>query len=189
MSRDYPGASPLIAARKEMRPREKLIWADRPMPWTAFRKALGGFLTGLFIIAGGLVWFGFAYILTAADGTDTVFRIFPYIGLFFALFGLAVAVAGLLSFRRVNSTLYALSDQRLVTVSERPQRIVRGIDLAGITRIVSKEGWSGSGSLTVFVRSGASQTLVGVPAVARVAADLERLRAKAAEARAAANAE
>ncbi|MEQ9689609.1 MAG: hypothetical protein RLO48_07750 [Bauldia litoralis] len=183
MSNDFSGASPMIAAQREMRSREKLVWAGRPVRWTAIRKALSGVLTGLVIIAIAAVWSGFAYILTANDDAGSVFRIFPYIGFFFALFGLAIALSGLLSFRRTNSTLYALSDQRLVTVSERPKKIVRAIDLAGITRVVTKEGWGGSGALTVFTGRTGRETLLGVPGVARVAADLDRLRAKAAEAR------
>lgn len=188
MNRDDRVLPPLIAAQKEMRTRERLIWADRPVRGTALRKTVRGVLSGVFFCAIALFWSGFAFLITSAQDTDLVFRLFPFIGGFFFLVGLAIVVGALRGYRRTGSMLYALSDRRLVIVTERPHRNVRDIDLASITGVTRNERGRGWGDLIITYSGGVATRLIGVPEIGRVAAEIERLRGKAkAEARAAAD--
>ena len=170
-------APPLVAAAREMRPRERLIWADRPAAGTSLRETARGVLFGLGFAAFAAVWSGFAFILTLGNASAP-FKWFPYFGIPFFLAGLLIAGGALFRLPVLGSRLYALSAERFLVLSDRPSYRVRAIDLATITGVERNERRDGSGTLILGLEGGRQSKLAGVPEVGRVAAEIERLRRK-----------
>ena len=112
-------APPLVAAAREMRPRERLIWADRPASGTSLRETARGVLFGLGFAAFAAVWSGFAFILTLGNASAP-FKWFPYFGIPFFLAGLLIAGGALFRLPVLGSRLYALSAERFLVLSDRP---------------------------------------------------------------------
>lgn len=181
---DPAGQSPLALARAEMRPHERLVWADRPVGKAAAAPALGRIVFGFVFGGFAVLWTSAAWLMTrgAASGAFGIF--FPLFGVPFIAVGAGIVVAGWRGWRAGGSTVYALTDQRVLIIAGGPQRTVRSLDLAAVRGVERREGAGGSGTISLLI-AGSSvlrETLAGVPDVARVGGEIERLRAEVGEA-------
>lgn len=183
---DEAELNPLDVARSEMRPHERLIWADRPIVSVRRLPDLGRILFGF--IFGGFAVFWTSAAWLASRGTDDVFfgTLFPLFGLPFIAVGVGIAVSGMKSWSERGGTVYALSDQRVLIVSTRSRRTVRWLDLKAIRGVERKDGTDGVGTITLLVEGSdmRSEILPGIPEAARVGAEIGRLRRQAAAAEA-----
>lgn len=179
-SRERPAGTmpPLVLAQKAMRSGEHLVWAERPTGGAIRGEGIRGVISGLVFSVLAVVWGGFAFILTVGSGPP--FSLFPYVGILFFLFGLMVVAGSIRTYRLRRSTLYALSRERLLVINETPDYRARSFDVASITGVESREAWGGSGTLVLTLQGGRQEKLLGVPAVRRIADQIERLRRKAA---------
>jgi hypothetical protein len=171
---------PLVAAQREMGRGERLIWADRPARSASLRETVRGVLTGLGFAAFAVVWSGLAYILTVGN-SEPPFSWFPFFGIPFVLFGLLMVVGTLRRLRVTNATLYVLTASRFLVLSDRPTYRVRSYDLASLLGVDRIERRNGSGTLILKFAASRAERFVGVPEIARVAAEIDRLRRKAHE--------
>ena len=175
-TRDFLEILPTTIAKAELRPGERLIWADRPTRGSIFRETARGALTGLGFSAFAAFWSGAAYVLAGSAGPP--FSFMPYIGLLFFAFGLMMVIGALQRFRVLRSQLYVLSRERFLVVSDRPAYRVHSHDLASITGVGRQVRRGGSGTLTLTLGGGHRAKFAGVPEIERVATEIERMRRK-----------
>ncbi len=176
-----PGASPLDVARREMRPHERLVWADRPVGRARGAPAIGRILFGLVFGGFAVFWTSAAWLMTRGveEGFFGVF--FPLFGVPFIAVGAGTVVAGLRSWRDSGGTVYALSEERVLIISGGARKTVRSLDLKAIRGVERVEGERGAGTITLLIEGTGTmrEVLAGVPDVVRVGAEIERLRAAA----------
>ena len=188
---DLAGVHPLIALQPEMRPHERLIWADRPVRGTAPRLVGRRLLLGLAVTGFACAWIGAAWLITGAiagrEGELTV-RLFPLFGVPFVLLGLAILVSAAFIPARLRSTVYGLSNERIVLLAGSPRHSVRSLDLATVSGTERRERADGSGDLMLFAgragREGARAPLLalfGVADVGRIGREIERQRREVTE--------
>jgi hypothetical protein len=122
---------------------ERLLWSGRPGRGIVFKAG------DVFLIPFCVVWCGFV--------------IFWHVGvyrsnapLFFLLFGALFVVVGLYfvigrfiwdAFRRAR-TVYAVTNRRIVIVSDVWRRELRSLELEGLSQIQFREGRDGRGTIT-----------------------------------------
>jgi hypothetical protein len=170
------GASPLDVARREMRPHERLIWADRPALRARGTPAIGRILFGLAFGGFAVFWTSAAWMMThrVHDGLFGVF--FPLFGVPFIVVGAGMVLGGLRSWLDKGSTVYAISSERVLIISGGARKTVRSLDLKAIRGVERVEGEHGVGTITLLIEGKVREVLAGVPDVARVGAEIERLR-------------
>ena len=176
-------ASALEVARQEMRPHERLVWADRPIAKVRGAPALGRIVFGLLFAGFAVFWTSSAWLMTrGVAGGFGVF--FPLFGVPFIAVGAGIVVAGLKSWRDGGGTVYALTEERVLIISGGRTRTVRSLDLSAIRGVERVEGEGGSGTISLLVAGTTTmrEVLAGVPDVARVGQEIERLRGRAGEA-------
>ena len=153
---DNPGdISPLAVMKREMRPGEKLIWADRPVDIGAFRRAKYGVaLFGVPFLAFALFWTAAASGLLFGDGgTGSAFDlIFPMFGLPFIAVGLSLVFSPIWAGFKGRRTLYALSDQRALMTETGVRRSVKSWPLDEIDE-VSRTDTSGGNGDVIFAKT------------------------------------
>lgn len=184
--RDDVGPSALSIAQREMRPGERLIWADRPAPGRMV-------LSGLVLTAFGSVFAGFAAFwiagaASATSGDSGVFAFFPLFGIPFLLVGLAIMLAPLWIWMSAKKTIYAISSDRLVIIMGRR---VRSFEPDEIDSLERREKADGSGDIIFrrdLVRSHSRHHgrtrerkigFIGIPEVRRVEDEIRRLKDRA----------
>ena len=142
----YGDVSPLDVARKEMRPHEHLVWADRPVVSARARPGLGRVLFGLLFAGFAAFWMTMAWLMTRGS-SDPVGTFFPFFGIPFFLVGVGVVVAGVRNWAAGGSTVYALSDQRVL--------VIRGGENAPCARstLPRSGAWSGRKARAAAARS------------------------------------
>ena len=178
---EVPGASPLDVARREMRPHEHLVWADRPVGGGRGAPAIGRILFGLLFGGFAVFWTSAAWLMTRGvkDGAFGLF--FPLFGVPFIAVGAGIVVAGIRSWRDGGGTVYALSEERVVIIAGGRKGTVRSLDLTAIRGVERAEGEGGAGTITLLIEGSDTmrEVLAGVPEAARVGAEIERLRGRA----------
>ena len=167
-------------ARREMRPHERLVWADRPTPSGRGAPALGRIAFGLVFGGFAAFWTSAAWLMTRGVSSGAFGVFFPLFGVPFIAVGAGMVVAGIRSWREGGATVYALSDQRVLIISGGRARTVRSLDLTAIRGVERAEGVGGSGSGTISLliegTDAMREVLSGVPDAAHVGAEIERLR-------------
>lgn len=136
--RDDAEPSALTIAQQEMRPGERLIWADRPAP----RRMV---LSGLVLTAFGAVFAGFAAFWIAAASSMVpddfgVFAYFPLFGIPFLLIGLAIMLAPVWIWMTAKKTIYAISSDRLVIMIGRRVRSIEPDEIESLERREDADG-------------------------------------------------
>ena len=184
--RDDAEPSALSIAQREMRPGERLIWADRPAPG---RMALAGLPVTLFgAVFGGfaLFWIAGAASMTPAD--SGVFAFFPLFGVPFLLVGLGIMLTPVWIWLGAKKTIYAISSDRLVIIKGNR---VQSFEPDEIDELERRETSDGRGDVIFsrdLVRSRSrrgSRTRVrkigffGIPEVRRVEDEIRRLKDRA----------
>lgn len=134
----------LIAA--ELVPGESVVWQQAPAPGARVRGTVFTRIFGLFWLMFSLVWEAVALTASFAGGGFAI--IFPIFGLPFVGIGiwLVFLMPGRQS-RQLSSTLYAVTDRRLMILNAYPQRTVRAMPLEAIRSMTKRMNRSGSGDL------------------------------------------
>lgn len=146
--------NPLAMMKSEMRPGEKLIWADRPVDMGAFRrKKYGMALFGVAFLAFALFWTAAASGMIFMQGTGTaVDFIFPMFGLPFIVVGLGMVLSPIWATFQGRRTLYALSDQRALMSVGGLKRSIKSWPLDEIAEVSRTETSGGKGNV-VFAKT------------------------------------
>ncbi len=181
--RDDAPPSALSIAQREMRPGERLIWADRPAPR---RMALAGLPVMLFgaVFAGfALFWIAGAASMTPAD--SGVFAFFPLFGVPFLLVGLGIMLTPVWIWLGAKKTIYAISSDRLVIIKGNR---VQSFEADEIDELERRERADGTGDVIFnrqLVRSHSRHHgrtrerkigFFGIPEVRRVEDEIRRLK-------------
>jgi hypothetical protein len=178
---DHP---PLISIQKEMRRGERPVWADRPVPGTARRMAFARIRLGLAFTAFSVFWVAAALFIVGLGDFGFLGWLFPLFGVPFILAGLVILGSSVNVWRRLNATVYGISTERVLILSDRPRYRMRAVDLAALTGSERVEREDGTGDLALVDGHGAyggkREWLFGIPDIARVSAEYVKLRREAA---------
>lgn len=152
---DEQSANPLIVMQSEMRPGEKLIWADRPSSLRSH--AMQHVVTSVFgipFLAFALFWTWMASGMLNSDrgGTGTsIDYLFPMFGLPFILVGIGLVLSPLWGMWKGAKTMYALTDQRVIVAEGGASRSVQSWSLEDVDEITRTDR-GGTGDV-VFSKS------------------------------------
>jgi hypothetical protein len=172
---------PLDAAKREARVGEEMLWAGRPLGKSWRGEAIGRFVFGVAFGGFALLWTTIAYyaVSDAEDGSFMVY-LFPLFGVPFLFVGFGMLYSTATVARRLMSTVYALSNQRFLILTDWPRYAACSVELATVTAVKKLPKGDGAGSL-VLVHTGEGaprETFAGVPGVASVGDQLEQMRLK-----------
>ena len=172
-------------AQSELQSGEIVYWTGCANPGRAALSAVPASIFGIPFAGFALFWMSMAYRGTNAlsnsahNSFANGFRLFPLFGVPFLLMGLAMVLAPLWAFLKGGSTVYAVTNQRVMIISGTTNRSVKSYTPADIISVEHREHPDGSGDIVLLTnaiaRSGnnmASQVkvaLCGVPNVKQVA--------------------
>lgn len=135
---------PRDVARRELRDGEKLIWADRPAPVALSKRTIVPFLFAIPFTAFACFWIWGA---SQGFGRSAIGSVFPFFGLPFVGVGLWMLTSPLRAAKSARSTVYAITDQRLVIVSGGRSRSVQSFGPQDITKVERNEHDNGLGDV------------------------------------------
>ena len=128
--------------QNELKPGETLVWVDQPI---ANRAARAGFVMWFFFIP----WTGFSIFFTAGAAGFKAFD-FGNANLYLVLFGLPFVLAGLAGLstpiwlkRRAQSTVYAITNRRALSIEGTKSITVKtylGTHIANIEKVEHRDG-------------------------------------------------
>lgn len=184
-----------MRAQSELQSGESLCWAGLANPGRAALGALPVALFGIPFAGFALFWMSQAFRSThvmSKSGHNAFasgFSVFPLFGLPFLLIGMAIVLAPLWTFLKAKSTVYGVTNRRVIVISGSKNRPVKSYTPADIVNVEHRERPDGSGDIVLMtnmlVRSGnnmtsqVSVTLRGVPSVKQVADQVIALHAQA----------
>lgn len=138
----------------DLTPGERVLWSGRPVP--GFRLAKGdrkNWAGGCVFTGFAVFWTSAAFLMTWAGDAPPFFRfVFPLFGLPFVAVGLMVLFGG--AFRRARSgrhTAYAITERRIIIVSEKGSREVTSFNLERIESTELQAGSDGVGTITFTI--------------------------------------
>jgi hypothetical protein len=173
-----------LRAQSELQSGESIYWTGTADPRRAALSALPASFFGIPFAGFALFWISTAYRATSTmsksshNAFTTGFSVFPLFGLPFLLIGLGVILAPLWAFLKGRSTVYAVTNQRVMIITGTNSRSVQSYTPADILGVEHRERPDGSGDIvlltsgTMRTNNSVSQikaTLVGVPNVKQVA--------------------
>lgn len=174
-----------LRVQSELQSGETLSWTGTADPARAALGALPAAIFGIPFAGFALFWMSMAFRGTDAMNRSTHnafaggFALFPLFGLPFLLIGLAIALAPLWAFLKAKSTVYAVTNRRVMVISGSTNRSVKSLTPADITSVEHRERPDGSGDIllttTAVIRAGNNMSsqmrvaLCGVPNVKQVA--------------------
>jgi Bacterial PH domain len=173
-----------LRAQSELQSGESLYWTGTADPVRASVAALPAALFGIPFAGFALFWITQAYHATsmmsksAHNSFASGFRVFPLFGLPFLLVGLGIILAPLWAFLKGGSTVYAITNQRVMIISGGSTRSVKSVTPADIVGVDHRERPDGSGDIviqttgTMRTNNSISQikvALIGIPNVKQVA--------------------
>lgn len=133
------GPSPIEVMQDEMRPGERLVWADRPDPGRLAVSALPMSFFGLFFFGFAVFWMVGAW--QTMDGSESgFFVLFPLFGLPFLLVGLGIVLAPLWVYMHAHKTVYAITSQRLIIKKGRTVKTYEPEEIEKVERTDHKNG-------------------------------------------------
>ena len=144
-------AAARAAVERELASGEHLIWFDRPRPWALARRDLPKSLFGIPFTAFAIFWVSAAYFGTSHAKESGPFEFFPLFGVPFIAVGLGLLLSPLWSVLKARSTIYAITDERLMIIEGLRIRRVTSYTSADIQQIERTERRDGSGDV-VFRR-------------------------------------
>lgn len=142
-------------AQSELQSGETLYWTGTPDPRRAAFTALPASFFGIPFAGFALFWIYNAFNATSAmsrSGHNSFtkgFSLFPLFGLPFLLVGLAVILAPLWAYRKGLSTVYAVTNQRIMVITGSSNRSVKSISPADIVAVDHRERPDGSGDIVI----------------------------------------
>lgn len=173
-----PG-DPQLRAQSELQSGESIYWTGVANPGRAALMALPAALFGIPFAGFALFWMTMAFRGTSAMSRSSNafakgFSIFPLFGLPFLLIGLAIVLAPLWAYLKGRSTVYAVTNQRVMVITGGNSRSVKSYTPADIVSVEHRERPDGSGD--VLIRTNAvtrtnnsvSQVTVGLLGVSNV---------------------
>ena len=178
------GHSPLLLAQREMRPGEKLVWAGRPRPGAVARGSLLASAFGIPFLAFALFW---TFLASGAAKGGGFGFFFPFFGLPFIIVGMGIVGTPLWAAVRARSTIYAITDQRIVIMRTGGTREVQSYGPEDLDSLDRRERPDGSGDIIFrnenLMRRGRNGTYVsnnkigffGIPDVRQVEQSIRRL--------------
>ena len=181
-----------IRAQTELQPGESLYWTGIANPARAAISALPASLFGIPFAGFALFWITQAYratshISNSSNSFAKGFSVFPLFGVPFLLVGLGVILAPLWAYLKGSSTVYAVTNQRVMIITGSSSRTVKSLMPADIVGVDYRERPDGSGDVAIqtnaITRSNNSISqmkvaLVGVPNVKEVARQVLNLHAQ-----------
>jgi hypothetical protein len=140
---------PETEAQRELAPGENLLWADRPDPSQQGSQYLPVVLFGTVWTAFSLFWIWGASepMRTHAQVVSPSFDLFPLFGLPFVLIGIGMLTSPYWAAQKAKSTVYAITDRRILIIQCVKNRTVRSIQPADIGELQRTEKADGSGTL------------------------------------------
>jgi hypothetical protein len=178
-----PG-DPQLRVQSELQSGESLYWSGTADPGRAALSALPAALFGIPFAGFALFWMNTAFHATSAthksadNGFANSFRVFPFFGLPFLLVGLGIVLAPLWAYLRGLSTVYAVTNQRVLVISGGNSRSVKSYTPNDILGVEHRERPDGSGDIVILTNaitrnnnmtSQVKVALCGVPNVKQVA--------------------
>jgi Bacterial PH domain len=182
-----------LRAQSELQSGESLYWTGNADPGRAALSALPASIFGIPFAGFALFWITQAYHATSAMSKSSQnafargFSVFPLFGLPFLFIGLAVILAPLWAYLRGRSTVYAVTNQRVMIITGGGNLSVKSYTPADIVSVEHRERPDGSGDV-VILTTGTTRTnnsvsqikvaLVGIPNVKQVAQQVMTLHAQ-----------
>lgn len=175
-----------MSLQPELDPKERLRWARQPLPGRfAFSRSIAMVLMGLFFVVFSNLWMGIAATFGAAAGGTfgQVGQLFWMFGLPFLIIGLCLVLSPIYRFIKARRMIYAVTDRRVIILSQFPSRTVQSFERQRLGRVDKKVGGGGAGNLTFFteIREGydsnhtARYGFFATPDVAGAEAEVRRL--------------
>ena len=144
-----------LRAQSELQSGESLYWAGTADPRRAAFAALPTAIFGIPFAGFALFWVTQAYHATSAmskSGNNSFtngFRLFPLFGIPFLFVGLGIILAPLWVFLKGASTVYAVTNQRVMIISGGTSRSVKSFTPADIVSVEHRERPDGSGDIVI----------------------------------------
>ena len=173
-----------LRAQSELQSGESIYWTGTADPARAAMSALPATILGIPFAGFALFWITQAYHATStmskssSNAFTNGFRVFPLFGLPFLFVGLGVILAPLWAFLKAGSTVYAVTNQRVMIITGDSSRSVKSYTPADIVSVEHRERPDGSGDIAILT-TGTTRTnnsvsqikvaLVGIPNVKQVA--------------------
>lgn len=173
-----------LRAQSELQSGESLVWAGTADPSRAFITSLPAMIFGIPFAGFALFWMSQAYHATNAMSRTSNnafakgFSVFPVFGIPFLLIGAFVILTPLWNYLKAGSTVYAVTNQRIMVITGGNSRSVKSYTPADIASVEHRERPDGSGDIVIQTNSlirnnnTVSQfkvALLGVPNVKQVA--------------------
>lgn len=180
-----------LRAQSELQSGESLSWTGAADPGRAALAALPAAFFGIPFAGFALFWMSMAFRGTHAmsksghNAFTAGFAIFPLFGLPFLLIGMGIILAPFWAFLKARSTVYAVTDRRVMVITGSKNRSVKSLTSADILSVEHRERPDGSGDITLvtnqLMRMGNNMpsqmkvALCGVPNVKQVAGQVMAL--------------
>jgi hypothetical protein len=173
-----------LRAQSELQSGESIYWTGIADPGRAALTALPASLFGIPFAGFAVFWMSQAFRATNTMSRTSHnafvggFSIFPLFGLPFLLIGLGIVLAPLWAYLNGRSTVYAITNQRVMIITGGSTRSVKSVTPADIVSVEHRERPDGSGDIAILTtgitrtNNSASQikvALVGIPNVKQVA--------------------
>jgi hypothetical protein len=174
-----------LRAQSELQSGETLYWTGTADPGRAALTALPASIFGIPFAGFALFWISQAYHATSAMSKSSQnaftkgFNLFPLFGVPFLLIGLGVILAPLWAFLKGRSTVYAVTNQRVIVITGEGNRSVKSYTPADIVSVEHRERPDGSGDILIVTNaitrannnlvSPVKVALCGIPNVKQVA--------------------
>ena len=182
-----------LRAQSELQSGESLYWTGTADPGRAALSALPAAVFGIPFAGFALFWITQAYRATSHishnsnNSFASGFSVFPLFGVPFLLIGLGIVLAPLWAYLKGSSTVYAVTNQRVMIITGNGSRTVKSLTPADIVGVDYRERPDGSGDIAIqtnaIMRTNNSMSqlkvaLVGVPNVKEVARQVLNLHAQ-----------
>jgi hypothetical protein len=184
-----------LRAQSELQSGESLSWTGTADPRRAALASLPAAIFGVPFAGFALFWISVASRATHAVSKSPHnsfvggFSVFPLFGVPFLLIGMTMVLAPLWALLKAKSTVYAVTNRRVMVISGSKNRSVKSFTPADILSVEHRERPDGSGDIVLMtnplMRTGnnlPSQmkiALCGIPNVKQVADEVLTLHARA----------
>ena len=174
-----------LRAQSELQSGESLYWTGTADPGRAALTALPASIFGIPFAGFSLFWISQAYHASSAMSKSSQnaftkgFTLFPLFGVPFLLVGLGIVLAPLWAFLKGRSTVYAVTNQRVMIITGEGNRSVKSYTPADIVSVEHRERPDGSGDILIVTNaitrannnlvSPVKVALCGIPNVKQVA--------------------
>lgn len=189
---------PQSRAQSELESGETLSWAGTADPRRAAISAIPAIFFGIPFAGFALFWMWEAYRATnimnrgSHNSFTSGFSVFSLFGLPFLLIGLAITLSPLWAFLKGKSTVYAVTNRRVMVITGTSNRSVKSYTPADISSVEHRERPDGSGDVVLMtntfqrmnnnVSTQMKVALCGIPNVKQVADQVLALHTQASHA-------